>query len=80
MMLQQILQQFPEEEFLLVSGFDDAVMGIEIPSMRLIYSVTRIIGKLSEEMTLNDACEHFDYNIAGGYIGDNTPIWCYDSF
>jgi len=26
-------------------------------------------------MTYEDALEHYDYNIAGSYIGEGTPIY-----
>ena len=28
-------------------------------------------------MTREAAMEHFDYNIAGGYVGSKTPIFVY---
>ena len=31
-------------------------------------------------MTQEDAIEHFYYNVSGSYVGDKTPIWCYDNF
>jgi hypothetical protein len=50
--------------------------------MRLIYSVRRCIEILitDEEMTLEDALEHFSYNVSGSYVGEKTPIWCEDMF
>jgi len=29
-------------------------------------------------MSHEDAIEHFDYNIAGSYVGDKTPIFVND--
>jgi len=31
-------------------------------------------------MTEEDAMEHFSYNVEGGYVGEQTPIWCQDNF
>lgn len=78
--LQSILEYFPEEEILIADGFDDAVIGIETYSMRLIYSVTKCIEILEKEMPLNEAIEHFEYNVSGAYVGERTPIWCQDEF
>jgi len=25
-----------------------------------------------------DAIEHFEFNMRGGYVGEQTPIWCQD--
>ena len=80
-MLDVIVEYYYDEEILKADGFDDAVIGIEPGSMRLIYSVTRCIEILIEEgMTQEDAIEHFDFNVAGSYVGEKTPIWCYDMF
>jgi hypothetical protein len=80
-MLDLILDNFPEESFLKADGFDDAVIGLDEPSLRLIYSVKKIIDILiGEGMTEEDALEHFYYNVSGGYVGDQTPVWCQDKF
>jgi len=81
-MLEEIVEYYSDEEILKADGFDDAVIGIEEGSMRLIYSVRRCIEILItyEEMTLEDALEHFSYNVSGSYVGEKTPIWCEDMF
>lgn len=80
-MLDAIVEYYYDEEILKADGFDDAVIGIEQGSMRLIYSVTKCIEILIlEGMTQEDAIEHFDFNVAGSYVGEKTPIWCYDMF
>jgi len=42
-MLDKILEWFPEEEILKADGFDEAIIGIDDTSMRLIYSVNKCI-------------------------------------
>jgi hypothetical protein len=81
-MLEGILEYYPDESFLKADGFDDAVIGVEIPSMRLIYSVTKVIETLitEDEMSLEDAMEHYEFNIRGSYMGELTPIWCDDMY
>ena len=82
-MLQEILDSYPEESFLKADGFDNCVIGVcfECDKPRLIYSVRRIISQLTGEgMNFEDAIEHYGYNIAGSYVGEQTPIWCYDLF
>jgi hypothetical protein len=34
-----------------------------------------IIKKLSEEMSEEEALEYYDYNILGGYFGEQNPIF-----
>jgi hypothetical protein len=77
-MLDRILDNYCDEEILIADGFDDAVIGIEENSMRLIYSVHLCIEILKDEMNEIDAMEHFTYNVSGGYVGEKTPIWCWD--
>ena len=80
-MLQKIADNYQDEEILKADGFDEAVIGIDSGSMRLIYSVKLCIDILVEEgMDMNDAVEHFDYNVRGSYVGEKTPIWCDDMF
>jgi hypothetical protein len=50
-----------------------------LPSMRLIYSVMKCLSILMEDMEEIDAIEHFNYNVSGAYVGEQTPIWCWDN-
>lgn len=78
-MLDKILEWFPEEEILKADGFDDAIIGIEDDSMRLIYSVSKCIEILvAQGMSEEDAVEYFHFNTKGAWVGDKTPIWCTD--
>ena len=70
-----------DEKALVADGFDQAITGISYgPNMRTVYSVMGIINILMEEdeMTMPTAIEHFEYNIAGSYMGEKTPIFVYD--
>jgi hypothetical protein len=64
----------------MADGFDEAIIGIDESTMRLIYSVSRWIEILMRDMTEDDAIEYFEYNVSGSYVGVMTPIWCYDRF
>ena len=78
-MIDRILEWFPEDEILKADGFDDAIIGIDDSSMRLIYSVSKCIEILSQDMDEEDAIEYFEFNVAGAYFGEKTPIWCRDN-
>ncbi|NBP66125.1 MAG: hypothetical protein EBU66_15870 [Bacteroidetes bacterium] len=79
--LKQITDTYPDDEILIADGFDDAIIGIDELSMRLIYSINKCIDILvSEGMDELDAIEHFNFNVSGAYVGDKTPIWCQDFF
>jgi len=82
MIIDEITENYPEDEFLLADGLDGAIMGVDESSMRLIYSVSTAIAILinDEGMTEEDAWEHFGYNVQSAYVGEKTPIWCQDNF
>jgi len=79
-MLEEIIESYQDEEFLIADGFDDAIIGVDEGSMRLIYSVSKCLDILMEDMNEEDALEHFSFNVSGSYMGEKTPIWCYDNY
>lgn len=80
-MLKEIVEYYQDEEILKADGFDDAVIGIDTGTMRLIYSVTRCVEILIVGgMDMNEAIEYFDFNVRGSYVGEKTPIWCDDMY
>lgn len=65
-----------EGKYLVADGFDDAIIGIDMLSEKVIYDkylMCEILMKqgLSEE----DAIEFLAYNIFGSYVGEHTPIY-----
>jgi hypothetical protein len=79
-MLKKITKLYPEEKFLKVDGFDKAIIGIEEKSKRLVYSVSGCLKILEKEMKKKDAIDYFEFNIYNSFIGEESPIWCYDDF
>jgi hypothetical protein len=79
-MINKLIELYPEDSFLKADGFDDAIIGMEEKSMRLIYSVSKCIDILQKDMPEIDAIEYFDFNVSGAYMGEKTPIWCNDLF
>jgi hypothetical protein len=66
------------EGAIILDGFDDCLIGIAEEfgnGPRLIYSKDRIIHKLQEDMTEEEAYEYYDYNILGGYFGEQGPVF-----
>lgn len=76
--LEKILIAFDDDTFLKIDGHDNAVIGVDLKSMRLIYSVSEIIKNLMNDMSEEDAVEFYEYNIACAHLGDMTPILCED--
>ena len=58
--------------------FDRAVVGV---SQRIgmedciVYDVNEVLLILMQDMSEEDALEHFNYNMAGSYVGETTPIF-----
>ena len=80
-MINEITEYYYEDEILKADGFDDAVIGVEERTMRLIYSVRKCIEILVlGGMSVEESIEYFDFNTRGAYVGEKTPIWCDDMF
>jgi hypothetical protein len=78
-MIDEILQAY-DIDTLKADGFDEAIIGVDLETNRLIYSVKKCLEILSEQMAQDEALEYFDYNTRCAYVGDLTPIWCEDNF
>jgi hypothetical protein len=78
--LNNIIERLPDEDFLVATGFDAAVIGVDVKRMRIIYSVNECLNILMNDHGMNDedALEYFEFNVSGAYVGEKTPIWCYD--
>ena len=81
-MLERILEKYDDVEITRADGLDEAVIGIadDFSEPRLVYSVSKCLEILAKDIGAEDATEHFTQNISGAYIGEKTPIWCWDTF
>lgn len=73
--IDKVIEQYPDGTFLIVSGMDAAIVGVEYSSLRLVYDVENIVGVLMKDMSREDAIEYFEYNILDAYVGEMTPIF-----
>lgn len=65
-----------DEEILTADGFDDAIIGIDSKSLRVIYDTDLMVNILmAEGMEEMDAVEHLEYNVLNAWVGDRTPIY-----
>lgn len=66
------------EDCLTLPGHDNAIIGIvsQTISKHVLYHIPTIIQNLvNEGMNMEDALEHFDYNIRGSSQGDSYPMF-----
>ena len=66
-----------ELPLLFLDGYDDAIIGIsrQFNSTSVLYDKDKIIEKLCDDMSFEDALEYFEYNIVGAYVGEHTPTF-----
>jgi hypothetical protein len=79
MTLQEILDEIYDVDFLKADGFDDAVVGYEPNSMRLVYDRDKMIEILVNDpitpMTEEEAIEFLEFNTWYAYVGEKTPLY-----
>lgn len=78
--LSELYDMYPDADFLRMEGFDDAVIGVDESSMRLVYSKSKIMRQLIRSMDYESAMYHFDYNIQGALDKEYMPIIVNDMF
>ncbi len=72
--LQQILELYPDDTFVIADGLDDAIIGVDDNNLKIVYDIEKVIDILIKDgMEVDDAIEYYEYNIAGAYVGENTP-------
>jgi hypothetical protein len=64
---------------LFADGFDDAIVGVGSAfggDLCAIYDADAIVESLMKQgMDYAEALEFYDFNIAGAYVGEQTPIF-----
>lgn len=75
--LNKIINEYPEDDFEVVEGFSDAVVGVDLDSRRLIYSVSKCLDILvyEDDMIFEDALEYFEETIRKSFPEGEGPIW-----
>jgi len=78
-----VAEMLPADEILQADGFDAAIIGYaevwaEKGRMRVMaYDRDRCIEVLVDRdgMSWDEAREYFEFNVAGAYVGDMTPVF-----
>ena len=75
--IHKVLDMYPEHDFIQADGFDDAIIGVEQNSKKIIYDIDIMITMLmvNEDMSSEDAIEYLEFNVINAYVGDQTPIY-----
>ena len=68
-----------DPDLLLMDGFDDCVIGIceSFGSVPVVaYDYERVLANLQASgMTYEEAVEYHEFNQAGAYVGEQTPVF-----
>ena len=78
-----VADRHADEEILQADGFDEAIIGYaEVWTERgqtrvMAYDRDKCIDVLMERdgMDWTEAVEYFDFNVAGAYVGEMTPVF-----
>lgn len=70
-----LAELFPEA--ILMDGYDDCIVGVLEDQSVVVYSKDKVINKLisESEMSRVEAIEFFNFNMAGSYFGETTPVF-----
>ena len=76
---EELAERSGNDEMLFADGYDNALIGYTDAGVA-VYSIEDIIMIMvnEEEMTEEDALDHFYYNVAGSYVGEYTPIYIHE--
>ena len=75
--LEYLMEVLEEEEALVADGFEDALIGYTNgANLVAVYDYDMCVHILMEDnMTFEQAIEHMEYNVVGGYVGEKTPMF-----
>ena len=77
--LQDALSDERFEGMFLLDGYDDAFIGVTDSKdgdlLSAVYDIDKSVEILAQDMRYEDAWEYFQYNVAGLYLGDQTPTF-----
>jgi hypothetical protein len=76
--LNLLIEIYAEKTLEKIDGFDSAVIGVEVKTDRLIYSVKKCVSILKTKMSSEEAIEHFYTEIYSENLKENKVIFCED--
>ena len=69
MTINDILEWYPDDQFIRADGLDEAIIGVDEVSLRLIYSQRKVKEILMRDgMSDEEAHEFYEYNIHSAYV------------
>lgn len=75
-----IIKVYGKNNFSKIKNYDHCIIGIDVQSNRLIYSISLFIETLKKKMEESEAIDYFYDKIYENNTGANKPIFCEDFF
>ena len=77
---QRILDLYPDTQFIFYDDIDDALIGVvtrfgQEPILCYDYYRCLAIYQERDGISHEEAVEHFEFNVIGGYVGPKTPCF-----
>lgn len=76
---EELVEFYGDPDLLFADGFDDCIVGVTNSfdtCQKVVYNIEKMINSLMKEgMSEHEALEYFDFNIAGAYVGERTPLY-----
>ena len=76
--LNLIVEIYGQKTLEKIDGFDNAVIGLEVKTDRLIYSVKKCVNILKTKMSTEEAIDCFYTEIFSENVIENKAIFCED--
>jgi hypothetical protein len=76
--LNLILQVYKQKNFKKIEGFDNGIIGMEVKSNKLVYSVKKCIKILTMNMPIDEAIDYFYSDIYSDEKHFGKVIFCED--
>ena len=74
---EHLIAEYADQEQLQLSyQYDDCIIGV-LSDGRIVYSVFKILNILQQDMSYEDALDHFYYNFDGSK-GDTMPVYMFN--
>jgi hypothetical protein len=75
-----IIKVYGKDNFVTIKNYDHCIIGIDVQSNRLIYSISLFIEALKSKMEESEAIDYFYDKIYENNTEINKPIFCEDFF
>jgi hypothetical protein len=76
--LELLNEVYGKNTFVKIRYFDDAIIGFEVETRRLIYSVKKCVNILKTKMSTEEAIDYFYMELYSENVNENKVIFCED--